>query len=113
MNTGRRTVLLPSDLDSSLALLDESEFARLLAAVTREEARRHANQPLSERNSRELPAEAPTTTRTAERASETIAPAKANLVRSALKAGVKPSAIARQFGLSNAVISQVLRSKEK
>jgi hypothetical protein len=29
-----------------------------------------------------------------------------------MKAGVKPSAIARQFGLSNAAITDVLRSEE-
>ena len=103
-------VLLPSDLDSSLALLDDRDFARLVAAVTREEARRQGNKP--EPSSHGLEAES-ATERRAKRSSETITPAKANLVRAAMKAGVKPSAIARQFGLSNAAITDVLRSKEK
>ena len=93
-------VLLPSDLDSSLALLDDREFGRLLE----EEARRHRNKSLGDA------AEAPTRSK---RSSDTVTPAKANLVRAAMKAGVKPSAIARQFGLSNAAISDVLRSKDK
>lgn len=103
-------VLLPSDLDASLALLDDREFARLVAAVTREEARRQGNKP--EPSSQSLEAEA-ATERRPKRSLETITPAKANLVRAAMKAGVKPSAIARQFGLSNAAITDVLRSKEK
>ena len=37
---------------------------------------------------------------------------KANLVRAAIKAGVKPSALARQFGLSRAAIREVLKSGE-
>ena len=37
---------------------------------------------------------------------------KANLVRAAIKAGVKPSALARQFGLSQVAIRQVLKSGE-
>ena len=102
-------VLLPSDLDSSLRRLDESEFARLLAAVTREEARRRGKKGVS---SQELALGKPSA-RNYERPSETITPAKANLVRAAMKAGVKPSAIARQFGLSNAAITDVLRSEEK
>ncbi len=112
MNTARPTVLLPTDLDSSLGLLDESEFARLVAAVTREEARRRGEEPGSARSSQERAVEEPNARRS-KRSSETITPAKANLVRAALKAGVKPSAIARQFGLSNAAITDVLRSKEK
>jgi hypothetical protein len=94
------TVLLTADLDSSLSRLDESEFARLLAAVTREEARRRG--PPSARSPQG-----------AKRSFDTVTPAKANLVRAAMKAGVKPSAIARQFGLSNAAISDVLRSDKK
>ena len=105
-------VLLPSDLDASLTLLNDREFARLVAAVTREEARRRGNKPVSEPTSQDLEAEAPTARRS-KRSFETITPAEANLVRAAMKAGVKPSAIARQFGLSNAAISDVLRTKGK
>jgi DNA invertase Pin-like site-specific DNA recombinase len=104
-------VLLPSDLDASLILLDDAEFARLFAAVTREEARRRGKKPPSEPSSHEKVG-APTAP-PSKRSSETITPAKANLIRAAMKAGVKPSAIARQFGLSNAAITDVLRSKER
>ena len=68
MNPGP-LVLLPSDLDASLTLLDDREFARLVAAVTREEARRQGNKP--EQSFQELEAKAPTA-RKSKRASETI-----------------------------------------
>jgi DNA invertase Pin-like site-specific DNA recombinase len=38
-----------------------------------------------------------------------VAAAKANLVRAAFKAGVKPTAIARQFGLSHAIVRELLK----
>ena len=38
---------------------------------------------------------------------------KANAVRAAFKAGVKPSAIARQFGLSQADIRALLNSIDR
>ena len=106
------TVLLPSNLESSLAILSDDEFARLSAGVAAETARRQ--QPLTRPSK-----PAPTTTAKPpqaskrNRASDSVSPAKANLVRAAIKAGVKPSAIARQFGLSNAAISEVLRSDKK
>ena len=112
MNRAPRTVLLPGDLDSSLALLDDAEFERLIRAVAKEEARRHRNKPVSARPSKDLEGEAPNAG-TSKGHSEPISPAKASLVRAALKAGVKPSAIARQFGLSHAAIADVLRSGQK
>ncbi len=43
-----------------------------------------------------------------------ITPAKLNAIRAALGAGVKPTAIARQFGVSQAAIREALaRLKDK
>ena len=42
-----------------------------------------------------------------------VTSAKASLVRAAIRAGVKPYAIERQFGLSKAAISAVLKSDQK
>lgn len=38
----------------------------------------------------------------------TLSPALAKVIRAALKAGVKPTAVARQFGLSLAAVQKVL-----
>ena len=110
--TATARLLLPSNLESSLAILGDDEFARLSAGVAAEAARR---QRTLTRPSEPAPAATakPPHTSKRNRASDTVSPAKANLVRAAIKAGVKPSAIARQFGLSNAAISGVLRSDEK
>ena len=109
--SAKPTVLLPSNLESSLAVLSDDEFARLSAGVAAETARRQ--QPLT-RPSKPAPSTTakPLQASKRNRASDLVSPAKANLVRAAIKAGVKQSAIARQFGISNAAISGVLRSDE-
>src|SRR5215217_6789545 len=94
------SVLLPNDLEASLATLNDRDFELLLVAVMKEAAGRgdRVNAPeaptnatvpvkLSSKNQREALTQA-------------IPIAKANLVRAAFKAGVKPAAIARQFGIS-------------
>jgi len=110
--TSRATpsVLLPNDLEASLATLNDRDFELLLVAVMKEAARRgdrvkvpdaltNATSParLSSKNQRKA-------------LTQEIPIAKANLVRAALKAGVKPAAIARQFGISHALIRELLRS---
>jgi hypothetical protein len=100
----RRRPLLPSDLEASLQILSAAEFERLLTAVNGEASRRRKSEPTSVRHEprpRKLnpPAGIPS--------------GKANAVRAALKAGVKPSAIARQFGLSQADIRALLNSMDR
>jgi len=103
--------LLPANLEHSLTFLDGQEFSRLLTAVMQEASGRGVRAPtVSEPNpsprlqgSRGLKPKVGS--------NETVTPTKANLVRAAIKAGVKPSALARQFGLSQAAIRQVLRSE--
>ena len=102
-------MLLPSNLESSLAILSEDEFARLHAGVTAEAARR--NTVRSPKLTQAAVAYASNSSKR-KPASGSLSTAKANLVRAAIKAGVKPSAIARQFGVSKAAISKVLRSGE-
>src|SRR4051812_3840462 len=101
--------LLPTDLEGSLAILNDSEFDRLLAGVIREASRRHKRVqfPLDP----SAPAASVKATQHKPKP-EGVTAAKANLVRAAFKAGVKPGAISRQFGLSQATIRQVLRSEE-
>ena len=110
----RDAVLLPSDLKTSLAVLSETEFARLLTSVITEASRRGLRTPaLPERVVQSALAEAPRRSKSKTGSSEGVTATKANLVRAAIKAGVKPSAIARQFGLSKAAISEVLKTEEK
>jgi hypothetical protein len=99
---------LPTDLAASLAILNETEFDRLLAGVLREASRRQ--KPVKTLS--ENPAAAPVKATRQEQKPEGVTQAKVNLVRAAFKAGVKPAAISRQFGLSQAAIRQVLRSEE-
>ena len=97
--------LLPSDLEASLQILSAAEFERLLSAVHGEASRRTKSEPMSKRalgprpQKLDPPAGIPS--------------GKANAVRAAFKAGVKPSAIARQFGLSQADIRALLNSIDR
>ena len=103
--------MLPNDLETSLRSLDPTEFDRLLVSVIKEASRRKhdvATAPLQEA----IPV-APTHAelrRDKSAGAHGLTAGKANLVRAAFKAGVKPTTIARQFGVSQAVIWEVLRS---
>ncbi len=105
-------LLLPSNLESSLGVLSKEDFALLLAGVAAEAARREVTLSTPSKPTSAARAKAGQSSGR-ERAPEGVSAAKASLVRAAIKAGVKPSAIARQFGLSNAAITDVLRSNEK
>jgi len=99
--TRARGALLPEDLVGSLAILSEQDFERLRGAMAKEAARRGREispDPASKERERRMPT------------TDGVTTARANLVRAAFKAGVKPFAIARQFGLSQAVVRELLRS---
>jgi hypothetical protein len=82
--------VLPKDLPGAIKQLDDQELDRLFAAVVAEQKRRGKKTPAPI----ETPFAAP------DAAVVHLAPGKMNAVRAAFKAGVKPSQIARQFGLS-------------
>jgi hypothetical protein len=111
--TSRATpsVLLPNDLEASLATLNDRDFELLLVAVTKEAARRgdRVKVPDAPTNATIPVKLSPKSERKAPLAHD-IPIAKANLVHAAFKAGVKPAAIARQFGISHALIRELLRS---
>ncbi|MFL5173018.1 MAG: hypothetical protein ACJ8CX_20510 [Microvirga sp.] len=94
--------LLPEDIEGSLAILNEQDFERLRAAMEKEAARR-GRKMSPNLGSTERERLTPTT--------DGITAARANLVRAAFKAGVKPLAIARQFGLSQAIVRELLKSR--
>jgi hypothetical protein len=98
--------ILPTDLSTSLAALPDQEFERLRTAVTQEANRRGS----------EAKSESPTLRRKAltrqikgpTRADDKITAGKANLVRAAFQAGVKPRSIARKFGLTYDAVLEIL-----
>jgi hypothetical protein len=100
-----RPPILPSNLAGSLAHLTDSDIERLVVAVNEEANRRGVAEARNEQSPRSKDARK---LRSA-RATGAISAAKANLVRAAFRAGVKPNAIARQFGLSFAVVRELLK----
>src|SRR5262245_13827617 len=83
--------LLPKNLASSLQQLSDDDFRRLLAAVLNEQKRRGKNSIAPTEKSENQRWEV---------GIGTLSVGKLNAVRAAFKAGVKPTQIAKQFGLS-------------
>jgi hypothetical protein len=97
---GKDPPILPSYVAGSLARLSDDDLERLLVAVN-EEAERRKLPGLQRVDSPKQKAPRKARSGTAS-STGAISTAKANLVRAAFGAGVKPNAIARQFGLSSA-----------
>lgn len=102
--------LLPRDLDRSLALLSEAELLRLITAVRKAAIDRGLS--WADRGDPSRARDIRTGMRGSVSGAPEIAASRANLIRAAIKAGVKPSAVSRQFGISNAAISKALRATE-
>ncbi len=93
--------VLPKDLPNAIKRLEDQELDRLFAAVLVEQQRRGKKLLVSDENSRR------------QRLKEFAPPlalGKLNAVRAAFKAGVTPSRIARQFGISQADVRKALAS---
>jgi hypothetical protein len=101
--------LLPKDLAGALERLNDGEVDSLLAAVTAEARRRGRVAPTS--HGREPTAADTSRLRrtAADVGAASLTTGKLNAVRAAFKAGVKPSAIARQFGISQADVKRGAR----
>jgi len=97
-----RRHVLPKDLPAAIKQLDDQELDRLQAAVLAEQKRRGRKPAVS--------IQTPDNPRI-EAAVVHLAPGKMNAVRAAFKAGVKPSQIARQFGLSQSNVRKALGSR--
>jgi hypothetical protein len=94
-----RRHVLPKDLPAAIKQLDDQELDRLLAAAVAEQKRRGRKPAVS--------VEPPDKQRI-EAAVVHLTPGKLNAVRAAFKVGVKPSQIARQFGLSQSDVRKAL-----
>jgi hypothetical protein len=95
---------LPKDLAGSLKRLDNAEIDTLLSAVTAE-AERRGRLPKPQPQAGAKPAGERTAI---EEVAGGLTKGKLNAVRAAFKAGVKPSVIARQFGISQSDVRRAL-----
>jgi hypothetical protein len=95
---------LPTNLSSALRHLDNDQLDRLLAAVLAERKARGGKLPVSDEPSRKKPTAV---------VAPPLAQGKLNAVRAAFKAGVTPSRISRQFGVSLSDVKKAVASDEK
>jgi hypothetical protein len=91
--------VLPADLSNAIKHLGDQELDRLFGAVIAEQKRRGKKLPVSDENSRKRKVEA---------IAVSLTQGKLNAVRAAFKAGVTPSRIARQFGISQSDVRKAL-----
>ena len=96
---------LPEDLAGALRQLDDVKIDALLSAVTTEAERRGLRPPSP---AKEKPVADAKPQRRQETGKGSLTIGKLNAVRAAFKAGVKPSAIARQFGISQSDVRKAL-----
>jgi len=89
---------LPANLPNAITQLDNQELDRLLTAVLAEQNRRGRKIPVSDGNSRKRQVEV----------RPSLTQGQLNAVRAAFKAGVTPSRIARQFGISQSDVRKAL-----
>jgi len=88
--------ILPRDLDAAIKHLDDQELERLILAALQERDRRKL--PVPEKSERKSQTETPAA----------LPRGKLNAIRAAFKAGVPPSRIAKQFGLSRSDVQTTL-----
>jgi hypothetical protein len=79
--------------------LNDGEFEQLLSAVLTEKERRGTKKPYASQSERQRPSQA---------VAAPLSVGKMNAVRAAFKAGVRPSRIAREFGLSQSDVRKAL-----
>ncbi len=89
----------PSDLNTAIKQLEDLELDRLALAALAEQKRRGRKPIATDESTRKLRVEV---------AAAPLTTGKLNAVRAAFKAGVKPSQIARQFGISQSDVRKAL-----
>jgi homoserine kinase len=101
--------VLPQDLPSAVKHLTDNELDLLIAACL-QEARRRGRLPTRDQTNKRLRADKSSHPGELEVATVSLKRGQVNAVRAAFKAGVKPSLIARQFGISQSDVRKVLAS---
>src|SRR6476620_5010769 len=99
---------LPEDLAGALKRLDGVEIDALLAAVTTEAERRGRRAPGPAKEKPVADAKPQRRREAADDGAGSLTTGKLNAVRAAFKAGVKPAAIARRFGISQSDVRKTL-----
>ena len=120
-----RRTFLPKDLPKAIRYLEDRELDWLLRAATEETKRRGRPMPMPEASPTNTPAASsepiPEQTKPSGRqfrqrqirpAAASLTRGQVNAVRAAFKAGVTPSRLARQFGLSQSDVRTALSSDE-
>ena len=99
--------LLPKDLSTALKHLTDTELDLLITASVEEAKRRGRLPPSAKTNP---PVEPSKQKRRAELTTVPLTRGQVNAVRAAFRAGITPSRIARQFGISQSDVRKVLAS---
>ena len=118
--------VLPRDLSNALKQLDDGELDRLLEATRHELQRRDRSltntsvtRPTTHMGAEQRASDQSTTTeasperRQPEQAYVALTQGQVNAVRATFKAGITPSRIARQFGISQSDVRKVLASESR
>jgi hypothetical protein len=118
--------VLPADLSNALKQLDDGELDRLFAATSHELQSRGRLltsapliRPTTHMGSEQRALDQSTTTeesperRLPEEPNVALTQGRVNAVRAAFKAGITPSRIARQFGISQSDVRKVLASEPR
>jgi hypothetical protein len=119
--------VLPRDLSSALKQLDDGELDRLFAATCHELQRRGRSltstpviRPTTHMGTEQRASDHATTTteesperRQPQEPNVALTRGQVNAVRAAFKAGITPSRIARQFGISQSDVRKVLASESR
>jgi hypothetical protein len=92
-------LILPSNLSAAVKRLNDGELDQLLSAILAEQERRGTKQPMLDQSAQKGQVKAVAAPLTA---------GKLNAIRAAFKAGVTPSRIAREFGISQADVRKAL-----
>src|SRR5262249_27541048 len=118
--------VLPRDLPNALKQLDDGELDRLFAATRHELQRRGRSltnasviRPTTHAGTEQRASDQSTTTKESPERRQPQEPnvaltrGQVNAVRAAFKAGITPSRIARQFGISQSDVRKVLASESR
>jgi hypothetical protein len=92
--------ILPNDLDAAIKYLDDQQLDKLVSAALEERNRRKGLAP--DKNQRDADADC-----------SSLPQGKLNAVRAAFNAGVTPTRIAREFGISRSDVQRALWLRKK
>jgi DNA invertase Pin-like site-specific DNA recombinase len=95
--------VLPKDLPNAVKHLDDEELDRLIAVALGEAKRRGRSSATNKPSAKRQP----------EAVAVSLTRGQVNAVHAAFKAGIKPSLIARQFGISQSDVRRVLASRDQ